>query len=205
MSRMTTAQADAMNRAPAPPASEDALATIDELAARASRTQRANTPRYLVFLALAGFALAFVFLMLSMARRNDARDTLALQRANAEQIVALAARLDQVRQASGAGAESLLEADPQLRSRISQAGSAAGLVREPAIPTELPATRTPDGRGQQRKLQYRISDPSLGAITSWLTLVERTVPGVRVFRVSLTPDAEQWSAEIIFTRLERID
>lgn len=204
MSRMTTAQADAMNR-PAPPASEDALATIDELAARASRTQRANTPRYLVVLALAGFALAFVFLMLSIARRNDARDTLALQRGNAEQIVALAARLDQVRQASGAGAESLLEADPQLRSRISQAGSAAGLAREPAIPTELPATRTPDGRGQQRKLQYRLSDPSLAAITSWLTLVERSVPGVRVFRVSLTPDAEQWSAEVILTRLERID
>lgn len=184
---------------------EQAFSRIDELAMRAGRSERSNKPTILLLLAVACLVGAFIFLLSSLSRLSEARDTLASRRENAENMVLLAAQLRQIREFASEGTALVQDPDPQMLSRLAQIGTSAGLADPLPIPTKPKAVESREKTAQRVKWVYRISDPALSSIMRFVSQVERDIPGMKVHSIKITPSTDKWSVEVTFSRVERTE
>lgn len=180
----------------------------EELVGAASSAQRANRPRYLVYLgALAlllatGFAVVKLWERQALARELDGQ--VELNRAIAQRIEALG-QVQSVEDALG-GADQITP-DPRMLGKLSQLAKDAGLAVSQE--TEGEDTRqTPRGIGR-KTYTFALNNQPAEPVLTWLRKVATEHPGVQIRRFELRPDQgtpegkPAWRVDVVFVRWER--
>jgi type II secretory pathway component PulM len=177
-----------------------------ELAASAARAERAARPRHLLVLAGLLLVAALIALIVSSTRLTAARSSLKFQMQLADSMSEEVASLEQLRAAaataSDAGNDELLT----IRSKISQAATAAGIPNTQNLTPENDARANPQRPGVnsvQRLFKYTVQCEELPPLLDWMNRAPTQVPGLEVYQVKLTPRPTDWQLQVTFSRWER--
>ncbi|HYE63637.1 MAG TPA: hypothetical protein VD997_16720 [Phycisphaerales bacterium] len=173
-----------------------------EQAAAAARTARRNQPKGLLLLASVLLVGAIIYLTMGFLAQREAAGELRDAREQAQETVAYAARLRALK-AAAASAPQANASVSFLRTRIEQAGMEAGLTEAVRLPRETPENVQQSLGSRKRNFEYTISDPSMGALLSWMQRAVAAVPGLEISSVSITPEANKWRVRVIFSRWEK--
>lgn len=170
------------------------------LSAEADAIGRANKPQHL--LVIAGIVFVVVSGIAGWAWNQRASAERALEQAERkrDKIGAMVAQLELLE------VESLTRPEDEagrpisdLFSRIESMAQRAGLESRIQIPT---VRNESNGDAVRRRYPYRLSDPSLGNLLSWVAMVEQEIPGMQVYRLSLDPTRNGWTINVTFSRVE---
>jgi hypothetical protein len=176
-----------------------------ELGALAAQRERRNRPRVLLLAAFVLLAASLLFLVLSWNSSREARRFAVGQQRLAEQALAAGAELKRLKDAQAAmGGTIAAPAATQVRSRIQQAGAAAGLRDAAGLVPRTDRRSFAEQRVVQEQLRYEITDPSLAALMDWMRRATAEVPGLEVYRVRLEPTTDAWRLQVTFARWEKL-
>jgi hypothetical protein len=186
-----------------------APSAIDELrqdlTTAAASSQRRNTPRFLVLLALLGLVLctgwAWHCRSLAKAAARDAD----LAKLKAKEITLAVAKLRGLIEAEAAG-PGVRASQPmsQLLSVIEAAGARAGLKKQLPVGGRVPQPRTAEG-WQQVRVSYALRDESLEAVMKWIDLAQEEIEGLAVSAMKIHPEANEWNVNVTFSRWEKAE
>lgn len=174
-------------------------------AAAAARAERRNRPRHLLLLAIALLVFAAALLGWSMLSRSAAAAAFKTEQERAQQIVTKIDQLQAIQdEADSAGATPREgESIHNRLSRFQELGEQAGLKNPPSVPQGKNSDRTAVGGFVQRRLTYAVRDESLDNLLAWMRMAVEDIHGLEVQSVRLTPEANQWSLNVVFSRAER--
>lgn len=175
-----------------------------EQAAAAARTARRNQPKGLLLVASLLLVGAIIYVTMGFFAQREAAGELRAARDQAEDTVALAARLRGLK-AAASNAPTANATVTTLRTRIEQAGMEAGLTDAVRLPTERPEGVQSSLGSRKRNFEYNISDPSMAAMLSWMQKSVAAVPGLEISSVTITPEANKWRVRVIFSRWEKVE
>lgn len=174
-----------------------------ELAMAASARERGSRPLGLVVLAglvLAGCIGLAAWGLVSRASARAAAERRGLERVRVEQLMNEIQSLEQQRAASGV--DSVGQRIPDMLSRVERLAQEAGLKDKLAAPREG-TERKPSGNVELKYTYDNVKDASLPAILEWVSLVPGRIPGTDVWEVKLDADPNQWTARVVFRRVEK--
>ena len=175
------------------------------LAGLALRAERANRPRVVVLLALVVLVAALGWVGTAWMRRASADEALERAASFAQRNVEAASDLRDLK-ARASRREGAGGADPvaTLRSRLIDAADRAGIVSaQGLLPTRTRADRSPGSSVVLNRFEYEVRDPSLPNLLAWVASAPGEVPGLEVYRVSITPEQQSWLLRVEFARWER--
>lgn len=176
-----------------------------DLAMAAARAERANRPTYLLIGAAALLIVALAALLWSWQAKSAAESKLATEMALGQQFVDAAQRLRELEVTPKSG-PSASEPIPDMGSRMQAAAVRAGMAKDAAskllpIPSR---DSTRSGNAVRKKFQYNnVREATLEPLVSWLSSATEEVPGLKVYSLTLKPDATGWTMNVTFTRWER--
>lgn len=179
------------------------------LASRADAGARANRPAHLP--ALGAVALLIALIVLAFAWRADASAGKKLRNKAAE-LVQIRQRADRLAtlqtQLTSSPDEDRNRKLPDINSRFENLAREAGLENMPGVPNT--ENRAYEGARQVNyqflsRNRTQLRDPSLEHLINWVDLVTTRVPGMYIQTLSITPQANGWSMEVVFSRFERLD
>jgi len=178
-----------------------------ELAAAASRTQRANQPRHLVLLAAACLAGALLYLLISWQAYSTAQTRLAAQQRLAGDVRDSAARLKALQAAAASGqANAGFDPSDTILSRLQRIGQDAGLKNAVGVPAGGKPIRPAGSTNAARTTwTYTLKDPSAGALLEFARRAADAIPGLEVYGLRLRPEAQGWELQVTFARWERVE
>ncbi|MBS0190582.1 MAG: hypothetical protein U0573_01660 [Phycisphaerales bacterium] len=187
-----------------PPAAKDQRA-VSELLAQAgdlaARTERANQPLGVVYLAGAVLALSILaaaYFAYDRVRASSRLDTEIARSNNIERLVQRLKEFDRINE------ERREEMKPlaTLQTSITEAAVGAQLK------TKLAPAQIINGRGTGdlvlRTWKYNdLHEDSIEHVLDWIGRCQRTVPGLELSGLTLRPDAQYWRIDVSFSRWER--
>jgi len=174
------------------------------LAAAAARAQRRNRPAWLVLLGVAVLLAGAIFAWSSWAEHGEQRARARRAKAEADRVLAAAARLKAMNDAEAGGEGPRVVETGNVLSRIEAAGSRVGLSKPVGVGTRNVTARR-ELKLNQVRISYNVRDESLGAVLAWAEEAVRDVPGLEVFNLTVRPEAAEWSVNIVFSRWERME
>ena len=173
-------------------------------AAQAARSERRNSPRYLIFGAGLVLAMALLWLLMSYRSFAAAKASLAKQLADRETIARNVTELQQLKAASGAdNGPRLAEQEGAIRTRLREIGKAAGLKEENITPKAVRREQRKDLGSVLLTASFDARDESLAPLFSWLERTVAEMPGVEVYKISIRPEAQKWYMQVTFSRWEK--
>lgn len=174
-----------------------------ELAMAAASRERWSRPRGLVVLAglvLVGALVAAGSGLMSRASARSTAEARARDRVRVEQLLAELQKLDEQRALQGN--EQAGQRIPDILSRVERLATEGGIKEKLQAPREG-TERRPSGNVELTYTYDNVRDANLGAILEWMSLVVSRVPGTEVTSVKLNADQTQWTARVVFRRVER--
>jgi len=172
-----------------------------ELADAARVAESGNKPRSLLVLATLLFLIAGVMLIVALRQRETAAGQLRLHAEFGARIDNFEAQFARVAEIRGSGNVRDSEPITDLFSRVEEAARTAGLQAKLTIP---PKRETKDPQGAVRNLyEYKVQDPSLEHLLTWVEEARAGVPGLEVFSLEIAPAAKLWKFNVTFVRWER--
>jgi len=175
-----------------------------ELAARASSHERASRPTHLVVFALVLFMAALVTLALAWRASAGAESSLRAAQSSSAEIERLLTRINELEAAAAEQTgDDPYRPIPDLLTRLTRLAEQVGLEN----PLALPENTSPRVFGSSRRLAYpyTIRDASLGRVLEWIETAMDRIPGLRVRKLTLTPNQRNWVVQVTLTRYERIE
>jgi len=176
-----------------------------ELALEASRAERRNRPRSMVYLALLVLLLCATFALFSWRGAASAEREMQLQEARLQDVSEKLERLgalELVESVSDGGGS----VDPQeVLSTFVDIASEAGL--EDKLPS-INFIRQEGTDGTMYEWRWtkreRVSDPDLGAVLRWIVESVERIEGLEVTQLLVKPQARQgkWDVDVAFRRWE---
>src|SRR5688572_23687598 len=163
-----------------------------ELVEAARSAETSNRPRALLVLATIIFLAAGVALVVTLQERDVAVRRFRTQSDRVAQV-------ENMKWQFAALARREAQSDdrnvpiPDLLSRMEQAATEAGLRAKPPIPEDR---ATIEGGARRRTVVYRLTDPSLEALLSWVEAAKRLVPGLEVSALEIAPEAKAWRFKV---------
>jgi type II secretory pathway component PulM len=189
------------------PAGADLREVRERLAVTAAMSERRNSPRHLLFLALFLLLVSIVVLFWSMRSRQSAGAGLDAATAEAARVRQLVAEYGTLKAAGADTTKSRLnEPLTSFYSRIEAAATRAGV--KDRIPSARPQGDTRDARtgAVQKRIRYeRVQDPDLSALVRWMQYACEDVAGLEVYSLKVQPlvGTPNWQVEVTFSRWER--
>lgn len=174
-------------------------------ASAASRAERRNRPRHLLLLSIALLTFAAALLGWGLLSRARAAATFRKEQVRAGQVVTKTDELRALRAESELTGAGLREGDSihNSLSRFQDLGAQAGLKNPPSVPQAKTADRTAQGGYLQRRLTYAVRDESLDNLLNWMRMAIEDIHGLEIQSIRLTPEANLWSLNVVFSRSER--
>ncbi len=176
-----------------------------EQAARAARSERANSPRYLVLLSGFLFVLAVLFLVVQIRDRAAAEERVERERRTAQRAVELSTRLAGLKeQARTAGPDvGAMDTGPMLFTRLETIAQVAGIREAIALPRTIVGATIPGAR--QTKYEYTLRGEAVEPMLRFVQQATQQVKGLEVVRLEVTPEATGWKVTAVFSRWERTE
>jgi hypothetical protein len=174
-----------------------------ELAMAAAGRARRNRPTALVVAGAAALALAAVLTIWGVSARATAWAALKREQGASASLDLLRAEWERLDEAQREGGDS--QAGRVIRDLQAQMESLATRAGMKAIPNH-PRIPTPSLRGGVQVYEYHYSevrDPELKALVEWMRLATTEIPGLEVYSVILTPEANNWKLDVTFRRWQR--
>lgn len=180
----------------------------DELVAAAASAQRANRPRYMVYIGALALVVAACFALWRLWERQQLSADLDRATALNRQIAQKVGELTAVQSIEDVlGGAKQLEADARMLGKLSQLAKDAGLTVNQEAESD-DSRQTP--RGISRKMYtFSLANQPAEPVLAWLRKVGTEHPGVQVRRFELRPDQgtpegkPAWRVDVVFTRWER--
>lgn len=174
-------------------------------AAAAARAERRNRPRHLLLLAAALLVFSAALLAWGLFGRARAARAFTNEQTRAQQIVTLTDELRQLQAQADASGSGFSEGESihNRLSRFQELGAQAGLKNPPSVPQAKTADRASVGGVIQRRLTYSVRDESLQNLLAWMRTAIEDIHGLEIQSVRLTPEANQWLLNVVFSRSER--
>ncbi len=175
----------------------------DHLAGAGVRREQHNRPTVLLIAGGLVFAVTLVVLLVSVTQRLAADRDLSRERAQAQDLGAKAARLEQLNEAASQKGRSGIGAPIEtIRSRISTVARESGVKGDVPLPTPKTGAKSASAGARQQRLQYEVRDESLDNLIAWMQNAAKDIPGLEVYSVTLRPEVNAWYCKVIFSRWE---
>lgn len=171
-----------------------------ELADAARIAEVANKPRSLLALATVLFLIAGVALIWTLRSHEAAAGRLESQSGYLRTVENLQTQYAVLADIESKGPVNQHGPLPDLYSRIEAAARAAGLVNDPPIPQDRSQSM---GGLRKNTYIYKMQDPSLQNLLTWVEQARRRVPGLEVSSLEILPAAKHWNFNVTFVRWER--
>jgi hypothetical protein len=171
-----------------------------ELADAARTAEAANKPRVLLVLATLLFVIAGLSLVVTLRQFESAKQSYRAQQGYKARVADLQLQFERAEELQDSGQAATWEKIPDLYSRIENAASTVGLLNKPPIPRP---TATPVQGAIRNFYPYKMQDPSLQNLLSWVEEARRAVPGLEVSSVEILPAPKHWNFNVTFVRWER--
>jgi hypothetical protein len=173
-------------------------------AAAASRSERRNSPRYLIGAAIAVLAMALLWLLLSWSAWSAAHTSLARQLSDRTTIAQNVSDVQKLKAASGADTgPKLAEQEGAIRSRLRDIGKNVGLKEENITPKAVKRDQRKDLGSVLLTAAFDARDESLAPLLTWLDRAVSEMPGIEVYKISIRPEAQKWYMQVTFSRWEK--
>jgi hypothetical protein len=172
-----------------------------ELAAAAAGRARRNRPTALLVFAGLALVVSLVGAAWGFSARATARAAFTREQhdnAEVQQLTAEWARLDKAEHEAGDTGVGKPLSD--LYSRIQTMARNAGM-KETTMTPRTPTNETRPGGLTVTTYPYAdIKDPELKALMQWMANATSDIPGLELYEVKLSPDANNWTLGVTFRR-----
>lgn len=169
----------------------------------ASRTERANRPRFMLLFGVLAIVGSTIFLAVQGAKAGSARARVAREEATAREVIELVGQLQATRGndlISDAGGK-----DVSL-SRLTSYATEAGLTAVVGSEDNDPRSAPP---GYERKqLKFKISSQPASALLSWISRASKE-DGIELSLITISPGTgtpegqPRWNADVTFLKWRR--
>lgn len=170
---------------------------------RASASERRNSPRGLVYLALALALAGGVYAGTGWASRRSAVRSLAAAQDSQRIVRTQLSELESLSSPASGGGVVIHE---RLASPVASLERAAQAAEFPDPKFESERIERDLGEAHRRIFRFKeIRGASAAGVLRWVDRVERDIPGMRVYSMDLRPSADRggWDVTVQFARLER--
>jgi hypothetical protein len=181
-------------------------AAVAELLAQAGdiadRTERANRPVTLIYLALVLLGLSLLVMISYAYTRQAALSHLRFEAERTARIEKLVAKMKEYDRINEERREELRPL-PTLQTPISEAATQAQLKTH-LNPGQVATAKGP-GDLTRRTWRYNdLHEDDLAKVFDWISRCLRSVPGLELTGLTLRPEAQAWKVDVVFGRWERI-